>query len=180
MRGENLLRAWIQIPKNRWPKHWRGRYTDPVIPLVLAFYERPDSGGFWERRCEECWPSIFWHSELRLLLAVYVDDFKLAGPQENHEKGWELIGKHIDMDTPEEVGRYLGCDHVVTKDLPVDVRPFAHVFDHWIRDPASTPAASARLNTGQLDTLSRAWHVHSSSRPAKEAVRTQACEPIGL
>lgn len=128
----------------------------------------------------ECWPSIFWHSELRLLLAVYVDDFKLAGPQENHNKGWELIGKHVDMDTPEEVGRYLGCDHVVTKDLSmsIDVHPFAHVFDHTIRDPAS---GGLRLsNAGLLDSLPRARNIRSPPHPTQKAVRNQACEPIKL
>ena len=113
--------TWIRIPKYRCPKEWHGKFKDPAIPLVLALYGHPDSGGFWERHCEdclarvgfravhpECWPSIFWHDELSLLLAVYVDDFKLAGPEANHEKGWELIGKHIDVDTAEEVGRFLG------------------------------------------------------------------------
>ena len=151
--------TWIRVPRNRWPKEWHGKYKDPVIPLVLALYGHPDSGGFWERHCEEClgkvgfravhpecWPSIFWHAELSLLLAVYVDDFKLAGPASNHEKGWQLIGTHIDMDTPEDVGRYLGCDHIVSHNvkLPVDVHPFAHVFDHELSDPASKPAAPVR------------------------------------
>ena len=45
------------------------------------------------------WPSVFWHPHLRLLLAVYVDDFKMAGPKDNLAKGWELIGSRIDIDT---------------------------------------------------------------------------------
>ena len=70
----------------------------------------------------------------------------MAGPESNHAEGWKLIGTHIDMDTPEDVGRYLGCDHVVTHDLKLSVadHPFAHVFDHKIEDPASKPAAAAR------------------------------------
>ena len=51
----------------------------------------------------ECWHSIFWRNELRLLLAGYVDDFKLAGSEEGHEEGWKLIGKRIDMDTPKRL-----------------------------------------------------------------------------
>eukprot|EP00974_Lingulodinium_polyedra_P041546 3990403-Lingulodinium_polyedra.AAC.1 len=31
----------------------------------------------------EAWPSCFWHEELRLMLSVYVDDFKMAGPTAN-------------------------------------------------------------------------------------------------
>ena len=145
--------TWIRIPRNRWPKEWVGKYKDPVIRLVLALYGHPDSGGFWERHCEsclikvgfkalhpECWPSMFWHERLRLLLAVYVDDFKLAGPRENHDEGWKLIGEHIEMDPPEDVGRYLGCEHIVQHEvkLPVERHPFAHVFDHSIQDPSNT------------------------------------------
>ena len=130
--------TWIRIPRNRWPKEGVGKYKDPVIRLVLALYGHPDSGGFWERHCEsclikvgfkalhpECWPSMFWHERLRLLLAVYVDDFKLAGPRENHDEGWKLIGEHIEMDPPEDVGRYLGCEHIVQHEvkLPVELRP---------------------------------------------------------
>ena len=95
------IKAMVRIPRNRWPKSWIGVYKDPVVPLVLALYGHPDSGGLWERHCEamfaqvgfrplhpDCWPSMFWHSELRLLLAVYVDDFKMAGPTDNIDKGW--------------------------------------------------------------------------------------------
>ena len=87
---------------------------------------------------------MFWHECLKLLLAVYVDGFKLAGPKENHDEGWKLIGEHIDMDPPEDVGRYLGCEHIVQHQvkLPVERRPFAHVFDDSIQDPSHVPAAS--------------------------------------
>ena len=63
-----------------------------MVRLHLALYGRPDSGGFWEQHCEKmlkevgfelvfpaAWPSVFYHSGLGLLLAVYVDDFKMAG-----------------------------------------------------------------------------------------------------
>ena len=61
-------------------------------------------------------------------------------------KGWDLIGTHIDMDTPEDVGRHLGCDHVVSHNIKLSVEdhPFAHVLDHKIEDPASKPAAPVR------------------------------------
>ena len=136
-----------------------GKYTDPVVQLVLALYGHPDSGGLWQRHCEqqlfavgfvtvhpECWPSMFWHPELKLLLGVYVDDFKMAGPKDNMEKGWELISRNIDMDKPEDAGRYLGCDHVFHRDvkLSTDYHPFAHVFDDSLPDPSSMPAAAAR------------------------------------
>jgi hypothetical protein len=53
-------------------------------------YGHPDSVSYWEDKCNKdvCevgfeslgseWPSVFYHSELKLLLTIYVDDFKLA------------------------------------------------------------------------------------------------------
>ena len=59
---------------------------------------------------------------MKLFLIVYVDDFKLSGPEENLRQGWDLIlspsdtaPKGIDMDEPEPVGRYLGCEHRVSE-----------------------------------------------------------------
>ena len=69
---------------------------DPVVPLVLALYGHPCSGAYWEERCDDkvmssgfvrvgdCgeWRSCYYCSELQVLLVVYVDDFKMAGPAE--------------------------------------------------------------------------------------------------
>ena len=98
------VETWVRLPRERWPKGWHGKYKDPVVKLVLALYGHPDSGGFWEQHCEKmlkevgfhlvfpaAWPSVFYHPDLKLLLAVYVDDFKMAGPKQNMAKGWELI-----------------------------------------------------------------------------------------
>ena len=61
--------------------------------MKAALYGHPDSVSFWEQYCNEQvgqvgfqgfgaeWPSVFYHSEMRLLLTIYVDDFKLAGPE---------------------------------------------------------------------------------------------------
>jgi hypothetical protein len=68
----------------------------PVVPLKKALYGHPDSGTMWEQHCDkhvtsvgykpmgEEWPSCYFHSALRLLLVVYVDDF---------DKGWEFLRK---------------------------------------------------------------------------------------
>ncbi|CAE7285864.1 unnamed protein product [Symbiodinium natans] len=77
---------------------------DPVVPLKLALYGHPDSGGIWERHCEtelkkvgfepvltDIWKSVFYNADLELLMVIYVDDFKLAGPTKNIQKGWESI-----------------------------------------------------------------------------------------
>ena len=147
--------TWVRLPRDRWPQEWIGKYKDPVVRLHLALYGHPDSRGFWEQHCERmllgfrlvfsaAWPSVFFHPKLKLLLAVYVDDFKMAGPKENMARGWELIGSKIDMDTPTPVGRYLGCDHITrTSSLGKAEHPFAHVFDKNVPDPAAKPASVA-------------------------------------
>ena len=89
---------------------------------------------------------MFWHPKLKLLLGVYVDDFKMSGPSKNIDEGWKLISSQIDMDTPEDAGRYLGCEHVFKQNVKLDVSAhlFAHVFDASIPDPSSKPASPAR------------------------------------
>eukprot|EP00439_Symbiodinium_sp_Y106_P079167 s520_g17.t2 len=118
-----------------------------------------DMGGIWERHCElegfeavltDVWESVFYHPTKKLLLVVYVDDFKLAGPKQNIKQGWDLISSVIDMDQPETIGRYFGCMHKEEHNimLPKDAHPFRHVFepenknatparkeDYWDIDP---------------------------------------------
>ena len=109
---------------------------------MLALYGHPDSGGIWEKHCEdqlktvgwtavlpEIWRSIFYHAELDLLLVIYVDDFKMAGPEKNLAKGWKTIESVIDMGPPEPFGRYFGCNHFVETGvkLPRSAHPFAYV-----------------------------------------------------
>ena len=38
-------RTWLHLPRERWPKSWIGKYTNPVVPLVLALYGHPEAGG---------------------------------------------------------------------------------------------------------------------------------------
>jgi hypothetical protein len=42
---------------------------------------------------------------------VYVDDFKIAGPKNNIEKGWTLISQFLELDPPQPLNLYLGCVH---------------------------------------------------------------------
>eukprot|EP00439_Symbiodinium_sp_Y106_P006827 s4042_g1.t1 len=117
--------------------------------VIDVFGSQP--GGIWEKHCEEqlktvgwtpvlpeIWQSIFYHAELDLLLVIYVDDFKMAGPSQNLDKGWETIESVIDMDPPEPFGRYFGCNHVEKTQvkLPRSAHPFAYVFDKRTAVPA--------------------------------------------
>ena len=137
------VETWVRLPRNRWPPEWE-KFADPVCPLRLALYGHPDSGGIWEQHCTkqlesigftavlpEIWQSVFYHPELDLLLVVYVDDFKMAGPSANLEEGWKRISKVIDMDPAEALGRYFGCHHQEENGvkLPREAHPFAYVFD---------------------------------------------------
>ena len=84
---------------------------DPVVPLEYALYGHPDSPTFWEMHCDELvknqdfaaygpeWPLVYYHSELQLMLSIYVDDFKLSEPKENLAKGWALLKKGCHVHT---------------------------------------------------------------------------------
>ena len=84
------------------------KYEKPVVILEKALYGHPDAGTIWEAHCDRClrqvgfepiptWQSCYYHKELSLTLSVYVDDFKLAGPQGNLDQGWKLIRKFVNM-----------------------------------------------------------------------------------
>jgi hypothetical protein len=46
-------------------------------------------------------------------LAVYVDDFKLAGVEKDIAPAWKAISEAVSAEPPTEIGRYLGCNHIV-------------------------------------------------------------------
>ena len=54
---------------------------------------------------------MFYHAKLDLLLMVYVDDFKMAGPKANVPVGWELMRRGLRMEDPAPMGLCLGCLH---------------------------------------------------------------------
>ena len=135
--------TWVRLPEDRWPDEWfvwgRGvrtcKYKDPVCRLKKALYGHPDADTYWELHAEKHlrsvgfksvpdWRSCFVHPILKLYLIVYVDDFKLAGPNDNLKEGWELIRKGIQTCDPEDVSRFLGCEHVVLDaTIPVGSNP---------------------------------------------------------
>ena len=122
---------------------------DPVCPLELALYGHPDSGGYWERHCDrhllsvgfepvhENWRSCYWHPGLALFLVVYVDDFKLAGAEDNLTEGWRLIRSGLDVEDPHDVGQYLGCDHKLSMQAfhitGRPVRTIEYDMEHFMR-----------------------------------------------
>ena len=75
-----------------------------------ALYGHPDAGTFWEQHCDESvravgfepigeeWPSVYIHEKLQLVLVVYVDDFKMAGPQKNLAQGWSMLRTRLKIE----------------------------------------------------------------------------------
>ena len=59
------------------------------------------------------WRSVYFHAELRVLLVVYVDDFKMAGPKSGVTEAWRLIRLKIKVENPTPYGLFLGCRHKV-------------------------------------------------------------------
>ena len=114
--------CWVELPTDAWPpeiQYWK--FRRPVVRLDKALYGHPDSGTMWEQHCDkkvqeigfkpigEEWPSMYFHDELKLLLVIYVDDLKLAGPSENLAKGWEMLRAVLRIESETDLGLYLGC-----------------------------------------------------------------------
>ena len=114
--------CWVELPTDAWPpeiQYWK--FRRPVVRLDKALYGHPDSGTMWEQHCDkkvqeigfkpigEEWPSMYFHDKLKLLLVIYVDDLKLAGPSENLAKGWEMLRTVLRIEPETDLGLYLGC-----------------------------------------------------------------------
>ena len=46
---------------------------------------------------------------MNLFLVVYVDDFKMSGPQKHMAKGWSLLRSRDQLGDPSPASLYLGC-----------------------------------------------------------------------
>ena len=118
-------RFFVELPPEAWPK-WVNLqdYRRPVVRLRKALYGHPDSGTMWEQHCDKAvkevgfvavgpeWPSTYYHKEMKLLLVVYVDDLKMAGPESNIKQGWTLLRSKLDLEPETGLGLYLGCQLV--------------------------------------------------------------------
>lgn len=144
--------TWVALPKDRWPKSWHGKYTNPIVPLVLSLYGHPDSGGYWEEHCnervEKCgwvavsweWQSVFYHPDTKSMLLIYVDDFKLAAPKQHQKRLWDDLRKHIEMEAPTTDLKFLGCNQ---QHFTAKVNVVAPLLE---QDPMYHPRLKARPN----------------------------------
>ena len=119
----------------------------PVVRMRRALYRHPHSVTDWDVFCSTEvntvgfesvgteWPSVFYHRALKLLLTIYVDDFKLAGPKGNLAEGWKLLRSRLEIGPESSSGMYLGCniikneirrpqDRVVLRSITYDMESF--------------------------------------------------------
>lgn len=106
-------------------------YNRPCVRLIWGLYGHPDAGSCWQRHCDSSmnargflpitsWPSCYYRTELRLVLMIYVHDFKLTGPTKHLAQRWKLINDAVEMGRREELGQFLGCSHEkIVKMLPI-------------------------------------------------------------
>ena len=121
-------KTYIRMPKAWWPKHWAGKFKDPVCELKRALYGHPNAGDIWGDKLEtelvrigfqtvENWPSVYImypEGELAVAFVVYVDDLIMIG------SGYlvqviEQLKQTINFEEPTEIQKYLGCVHHITK-----------------------------------------------------------------
>lgn len=116
--------TWIALPREAWPAHGLNdegtpNYDQPVVLLLRALCGHPDAGTYWEQHCDDVvrkigvlpiqtWPSCYYHPTWKLILSVYVDDFKLSGPDTYMEVSWIHLQQHLEMEEPVPAGLYVG------------------------------------------------------------------------
>ena len=47
---------------------------------------------------------MYFHKEFKLLLVIYMDDLKLAGPAQNLTKGWEILRSKLRIEPEIDLG----------------------------------------------------------------------------
>lgn len=97
----------------------------------------------------ECFPSPWWNETIRVLVAAYVDDIIVAGPQHEVDEFWKVDGVSIP-------GRYLGRDHLISsvkagKDLFLSMREYCpsavDMYLHIVGDKPLKKVAAAYLDS---------------------------------
>ena len=130
------LKLGLGLKNDRWPAQWAGKFRNSCAIKVGALWASrrwrilgislQREIGCWGLTPVPDWNSMYWHSKLKLLLMVYVDDFKMSGPIENMRQGWKFIRTSIQTDEPSPPGKCLGCNHVI-KEVSVDGNKLRHM-----------------------------------------------------
>ena len=118
--------TYVMLPQDMWTEAmWKMKC--PVVKLRKALYGHKNSGAYWDEhrdaKCKkagflpvsESWPGVYFNPRTRMLLVVYVDDFKLSGPREHHDSTWAELSKELKLDAPkgdaDNEHTFLGCVH---------------------------------------------------------------------
>ena len=114
----------------------------PMVRLDRNLYGHPLAGLLWEKMCHTAilsegftklqgWECLFVHTELKLWLSVYVDDFRMAGIKENLAPMWERLSKRLALEPAikSSANTYLGCNQRVVHVNPVLIEEKAKLFD---------------------------------------------------
>ena len=179
--------CWIELPPEAVPSECRwDKYRRPVVPLRKALYGHPDAGTFWEQHCDESvravgfepigeeWPSVYIHEKLRLVLVVYVDDFKMAGPQKNLAQGWSMLRTRLKIEPETGLDMYLGCNQSkgnVTLGNGHRVTTVTYDMEQFLRscvDRYLEVAGDVKLNKVVTPELHEETKNHVSRKPARE------------
>ena len=127
--------TYVVLPREAWKPQWHKRFKRVAARLHKAMYGHPTSGDDWTVYLNEIvvyrlqgdqvegWPSLWYIQSLQVLVAAYVDDIVVSGPQQSVPIFWQMLSQHITVDTIEEPGRYLGRDHLI-----VDFGTGRHVY----------------------------------------------------
>ena len=124
--------CWVELPGEAWPPWVKlNGFRRPVCRLRKALYGHRDAETMWEQHCHKAvtelgfvpvgdeWPSLFYHKGMKLLLAVYVDDLKMAGPKQNLAKGWELLRTRLRLEPGGTEVNTVTCDMETYLDMTV-------------------------------------------------------------
>ena len=115
--------TWVVLPPELWLPQWKGKFRRVAVKLRKALYGHPDAPAFWQVHLEgiltpklqatvvEGFPSVFWIPSLRVLVTIYVDDILAAGRPETLKEFWAQLSKHIEIEAPSDVDRFLGRYH---------------------------------------------------------------------
>ena len=95
----------------------RRRRSLPASPTV-SWRTRSADGTLWansdfasDDRRDRLASLLKFGTHSKLFLVVYVDDFKMSGPQVNMARGWKLIQSRLNLGDPAPSSLYLGCTH---------------------------------------------------------------------
>ena len=101
--------TYIMLPYEMWTPEMK-KMKCPVFRLEKALYGHKNSGYYWQEFCDKQvrkagfepisksnWPGVYFNKKSKLLLVVYVDDMKMAGPENEMDEAWKALGKHINL-----------------------------------------------------------------------------------